>query len=372
MFRGFSRGHRGGRVGGNRQNLGVLLLALQIFQFGIDRIPIVTLITLLTNIGVYLHIPELFDIPLPKVHDICISYQGVVVYREYNRLILSGFYHLSDMHLYYNMASLLYKGSKLEPRLGTARFATVIGSLVVGSSAVYCALQYVAAQLLGPSHLHTCAAGFSCVLFGLKVIMQSTSPPSHSLFGFPIHMAYWSELIWISIISPNASFVGHLAGIVMGMLMTKGPLKFLLTGETPAFFEGGVRNQRSWGSGVASGGVGGVGGGSTATRAGRTNYQSTHVHGNTEQEDAELQEAIRRSLEEENSRRPDPARGNSSEPRGYTPGRLYPDLPPQPSAPPAPEYEGRGYYDNHHDPSTAPALPADLDEIRRRRVHRFE
>lgn len=104
---------------------------------------------------------------------------------------------------------------QLEPRLGTARFATVIGSLVVGSSAVYCALQYVAAQLLGPSHLHTCAAGFSCVLFGLKVIMQSTSPPSHSLFGFPIHMAYWSELIWISIISPNASFVGHLAGFYL-------------------------------------------------------------------------------------------------------------------------------------------------------------
>ena len=51
MFRGFTRGRRGGRIGGNRQNLGVLLLALQIFQFGIDRIPIVTLVTLLTNIG---------------------------------------------------------------------------------------------------------------------------------------------------------------------------------------------------------------------------------------------------------------------------------------------------------------------------------
>ena len=100
------------------------------------------------------------------------------------------------------------------------------------------------------------------------------------------------------------------------------------------------------------------------------------------QEDAELQEAIRRSLEEENSRRPYPPRGNPgsseprgytpSEPRGYSPGRLYPDLSPQPSAPPAPEYGGGGYHDNYHDPSQAPGLPADLDEIRRRRVHRFE
>ena len=40
---------------------------------------------------------------------------------------------------------------------------------MVGSSAVYCALQFLAAQLMGPAHLHSCAAGFSCVLFGLKV-----------------------------------------------------------------------------------------------------------------------------------------------------------------------------------------------------------
>ena len=73
--------------------------------------------------------------------------------------------------------------------------------------------------------------------------------------------------------------VHSISGIVMGLLMTKGPLNFLLTGETPAFFEGGVRNQRTWGSGVASGGSSG---GLSGTRAGRTNYQNTHVNGNTE------------------------------------------------------------------------------------------
>ena len=50
---------------------------------------------------------------MPGVGDICVSYYGVVVYKEYIRLILSGFYHLSDMHLYYNMVSLLYKGSQV-------------------------------------------------------------------------------------------------------------------------------------------------------------------------------------------------------------------------------------------------------------------
>ena len=50
MFRGF-RGRGRGRHGASRQNLGLVLLALQIFQFGVDRIPLVTLITLITNIG---------------------------------------------------------------------------------------------------------------------------------------------------------------------------------------------------------------------------------------------------------------------------------------------------------------------------------
>ncbi|XP_063694870.1 rhomboid-related protein 4-like [Bolinopsis microptera] len=382
MFRGFNRMLRGRGNRGGRQNLGVMLLAFQIFQFGIDRIPIITLVTLITNIGVYLRLPELFDIPLPKVHDICISYQGVVVYREYHRLVLSGFYHLSDMHLYFNMASFLYKGTQLEPRLGTGRFAAVIGSLLVGSSSVYCAIQFLAAQLLGPAHIHSCAAGFSCVLFGLKVIMQSTSPPSHRLFGIPIHMAYWSELVWISLISPNVSFVGHLAGIITGLLMTKGPLNFVLSGETPSFFEGGVRNQQTWGSGVSSGGSGGRSGGSggRSTRQDNTASYNNEAHEAEERrreaEEAELQEVIRRSLEEENnpSRRPAPR----SEPTGYTPGRLYPDLPASPSAPPPEDfYQDEGFQGEQgnqgaHDPSQAPRLPGYFDEIRRRRVQRFQ
>ena len=60
--------------------------------------------------------------------------------------------------------------------------------------------------------------------------------------------------------NPQHLSLNHISGIVTGLLMTQGPLNFLLTGETPAFFEGGVRNQRTWGSGVASGGSGGSGG----------------------------------------------------------------------------------------------------------------
>lgn len=188
-------------------------------------------------------------------------------------------------------------------------------------------------------------------------------------------MAYWSELVWISLISPNVSFVGHLAGIVMGLLITKGPLSFLMTGETPRFFEGGVRNTQTWGSGVASGGQGrgyptsggqgrgfptsGGSGGGYPTRGGQsggyptsggfptsggqsrghpTSGGSGRSNAEYPEEDEEgIQEAIRRSLELEEPRGYTP-----QQPRGYTPqppqgnSRLYPDL--SPSAPPLEEY----------------------------------
>ena len=41
---------------------------------------------------------------------------AVVYGMEVHRLWLSAIYHLSDMHLYYNMVSLLWKGRILEVR----------------------------------------------------------------------------------------------------------------------------------------------------------------------------------------------------------------------------------------------------------------
>jgi len=346
-------------MGRNRNNLGLALLAFQIFQYGIDRIPIVTLVTLITNIGIYAQVPQLFDVKMPSVRNICISYDGIVEDREWIRLILSGVYHLSDMHLYYNMASFLYKGVKLEPKYGSVRFGVLLVVLQVLCSAVYVALQYIAAILMGPQQLHSCAAGFSCVLFALKVILQQDEPPSHSLMGVPIHMMYWSELFWISLISPNVSFVGHLAGIVAGLLVTRGPFSFVLTGETPEFFTGGLRGDRQRFSG---------GGVSTGTRQ----------HNGGGDEDADVAEAIRRSMRDPF----DPGNQNSQQSNN-----LYPNLPnqhsPQPSAPSAPsaplypdhsQMPSRGpeQMPQPHNPAQMPVPQTDMDELRRRRLQRFQ
>ena len=71
------------------------LFYIRVFRFPLLYRRILILVIIL---GVYLHVPELFDISLPKVQDICISYQGVVAYREYNRLILSGTLNFLQCH----------------------------------------------------------------------------------------------------------------------------------------------------------------------------------------------------------------------------------------------------------------------------------
>lgn len=99
------------RRGGN--NAGLILLALQVAQIGFDKIPPVTLIV--GAINVLLHY---VDTRL-SIYDVCIG-AGMVWHRlDLRRLLLASFFHLDDMHLYYNMVSLLWKGRDLEPRMGS-------------------------------------------------------------------------------------------------------------------------------------------------------------------------------------------------------------------------------------------------------------
>ena len=50
---------------------------------------------------------------------------------EFQRIILSAFYHGSEMHLVYNMGSLLWKGRQLELHMGSGHFGVLV-SLMTG------------------------------------------------------------------------------------------------------------------------------------------------------------------------------------------------------------------------------------------------
>ena len=87
-------------------------------------------------------------------------------------MILGTFMHGSDMHLYFNMVSLIYKGIKLERKFGSVYFAYLVAVFTVLTSSTYVAIgQGLGNALNDQSYATSCAVGFS----GLFVLGQSKS-----------------------------------------------------------------------------------------------------------------------------------------------------------------------------------------------------
>lgn len=206
-------------------NLGLLLLASQVFQLGIDNIPPVTLATL--GLNVYL-----FLFPVKPLLQTCVSVQQAYWGGDWYRLLLSPFHHVDDWHLYFNMVSFLWKGIKLERRLGGAWFAYLLSVFSLLTGVVYLLLEAGLSELTDdPSFSMQCAVGFSGVLFGLKVVNNHYNPGGvNYIMGLRVANRYacWVELVLIHLMNPGTSFVGHLSGILVGLLYTSGPLRRLM------------------------------------------------------------------------------------------------------------------------------------------------
>ena len=106
---------------------------------------------------------------------------------EWGRLVLHAFVHLSEWHLYYNMSSLLYKGRSLERAFGTSHFAAMVSMLVCITGVVMTLLAVVLSEGFGwHEQYFGCSAGFSGVLFALKVVLQRAEGGTVQVLGFPV------------------------------------------------------------------------------------------------------------------------------------------------------------------------------------------
>ncbi|XP_062439108.1 rhomboid-related protein 4 isoform X2 [Rhea pennata] len=204
---------------------GLLLLFYEIYQVGFQNIPPVTLGILALNIFLFLN-------PLGPLSEVCISVNESFYRKNWQRLLLSPFHHADDWHLYFNMVSMLWKGIMLERKLGSIWLAYIIAIFSVLVGVVYMVLEYMLAEILDdPTYKMSCAVGFSGVLFALKVLNNYYNPGRFSsVFGVQISNKYvcWVELVAIHLISPGASFAGHLAGILVGLMYTAGPLEKIM------------------------------------------------------------------------------------------------------------------------------------------------
>ena len=198
-----------------------------------DYKPPITIFLIIIN--VFVHIapyPHVFGFDLTNIGQNCIQPSKIVqslVYRKellMNRIILSSLIHADDVHLYYNMLSLCWKGINLEKEMGSGRFLKLVVYSLVCSHVLLVVMACTLDYLAFPPHVsgyHSCAVGFSAVLFSLKYVWNSQSPGTSHVMGMSIPSRYaaWLELVLISVLSPSASFLGHLAGILAGVLYVR-------------------------------------------------------------------------------------------------------------------------------------------------------
>jgi len=195
----------------NRSYYGILLLLAELSRS--SHLPPVTLIVILVNVLIYFDIFPLLGLS-NDLQSVCVSTYAILDQGDYMRILLAPFFHGDDMHLYYNMASFLYKGQQLELLFGSRYFALLLFILTFLSSLTLVILGQFASILFdNPEYLFTCAVGFSAVIFALKVIMTHYEPSytSNYIFGFiPFSRKYlvWFELVFIQFITPNVSFLG--------------------------------------------------------------------------------------------------------------------------------------------------------------------
>lgn len=196
-------------------------------------IPPATLSIMLVCCSVYLY----QVVMSPNVQDFTMNPRLIIYFHEYYRLVTSTLFHGSALHIGMNMMSTLAISSLLEKQFGTLRHGLTILWAILWTTLTYstiACLLYVLFGMEGLMYQH--ALGFSGVIFHLSVLESNLTPHrSRSLFGFVSvpSVAYpWALLVFLQIVMPNLSFMGHLAGILTGTLQLYGFFDFAVPSES--------------------------------------------------------------------------------------------------------------------------------------------
>ena len=155
------------------------------------------------------------------------------------------------MHLLFNMSSLWSLGvvEQMGSRgagWGTVWYLRYTLAMLVGTMALVLATTHVLVRYAKLERYDTVTSvGYSCVVFGWMTYVAVKGAPSGvlSLFGaarVPVNLAPFGSLLFTSLVVPQASFIGHLAGIVTGYLVAWDAFAWLDTASTSLLLLGVV------------------------------------------------------------------------------------------------------------------------------------
>ncbi|XP_067141394.1 rhomboid-related protein 4-like [Centruroides vittatus] len=138
-----------------------------------------------------------------------------------SRLFLASFEHLDESHIFFNMLLFTVYGRAIEGRIGSAKFFCCLLILIITSNAILTVLLSIM-DTVDRDYAKQCIVGASGVIFSLKVLANRYWP-FISILSVKIDTFWcmWTEILFVHVIDPNSSFLGHLAGILAGMLLVK-------------------------------------------------------------------------------------------------------------------------------------------------------
>ena len=155
-------------------------------------------------------------------------------YFQIQRLVSNAFFHGGFFHILFNMLTLQQLGPSLEATVGTTRFMLLSLVLAFVAGLLYVAVCYGCSVVFQDSTwLLSSAVGFSGVLFAYATI-ESFSPsaaPTRSFYGlFNVNSKLypWLLMAVLQIVMPNVSFLGHVTGILVGVMHAQGLLYCVL------------------------------------------------------------------------------------------------------------------------------------------------
>ena len=207
--------------------------SMQSIQEYLASLPLGCSIILTINVTVYV-IATMFSGNIlylsPSVsflNDASLSASDFINGGDYSSLITSPFAHVSIMHILFNMMTLVQLGPILETQFGTSQFLILSCWAVLFTGIIYMLLEYLEYLLTGnQAVLATACVGYSGVLFSYALIETYHSNVDvrsvFGLFSVPAKLYPWVLLVLLSLLMPGISFLGHLSGILFGLLVVSG------------------------------------------------------------------------------------------------------------------------------------------------------
>lgn len=179
----------------------------------------VTITTIIIQIIIFLYIFN-YNITYDKVGYI---YSRVVNNNEYYRIYTSSYTHLNLLHIGFNIISL-WQLSDLEIYLSSLTYIIYTLILLNASMLLLTIIYYILIHIGYEQYKDTTSVGYSAVIFGLMSIQSSiigynTTYNLYNIIDIPYILTPFVSLLITQLLITNASFIGHLSGILVGYII---------------------------------------------------------------------------------------------------------------------------------------------------------